>query len=91
MNPNNTIEFPELLSRYLNKADVYIAKAMADSSSMIIKKRIELEMSKLEFASFMGVPESVVSEWESGDYDFTIELLATICAKLNTSLSIGLL
>lgn len=83
-------EFSDFLANYLDKSDVYIAKAMADASSMIINKRLELKMNQSEFASFMGVSQSMVSKWESGDYNFTIESLAEICAKLNMYFSLNI-
>ena len=40
-------------------------------------------MSQKQFAQFMGVSQAMVSKWESGDCNFTIETIAKICDKLD--------
>ena len=40
-------------------------------------------MTQKEFAKFMGVTQGMVSKWESGDYNFTIESICNILEKLD--------
>ena len=39
-------------------------------------------MNQKQFASFMGVSQAMISKWESGEYNFTINTLNEICDKL---------
>ena len=47
----------------------------------LISSRIEKSMNQSQFAKFMGVSQAMVSKWESGDYNFTVEAIARICDK----------
>ena len=51
-------------------------------------KRLEMEMDQKAFAKYMGVTQGLVSRWESGNYNFTISNLASICQKLNPGLDV---
>lgn len=42
-----------------------------------------MHMSQKEFATYMGVSQSMVSKWESREYNFTTKALNEICKKLN--------
>ncbi len=48
----------------------------------IAAKRSDMGMSQKEFAKFMGVSQVMVSKWESGDYNFTLDTLNEVCFKL---------
>lgn len=48
----------------------------------LILARIERSMNQKQFAAFMGVSQAMVSKWESGDCNFTVETIAKICEKL---------
>ena len=54
-------------------------------SSVIMKKRKEMGYNQKEFAEMMGVTQGMVSKWESGTYNFTINTLNDICSKLELS------
>lgn len=73
---------------YLSVADILAAKTLTKISVIISKSRIDMGMNQKEFAEFMEVSQSMVSKWESEDYNFTIETLAKICEKLNLQLDI---
>ncbi len=73
---------------YLSKADIYAAKVLSDISLAIAEKRLELKMTQKEFANMMGVSQSMVSKWESQDYNYTINTIAEICEKLELSFDI---
>lgn len=74
----------------INTADVISADCQARISSAIVKKRIELNLSQKAFAEKLGVSQGMVSKWESDDYNFTIQSLADIAAKLDMHLHVEL-
>lgn len=55
---------------------------LAFISAAIELRRKSLGMNQKQFASFMGVSQAMVSKWESGEYNFTINTLNEICYKL---------
>ena len=85
---NNNNEMFDFLSNYLSKSDVYAAKAIAKISMFILKYRQNSNMTQKEFAKKMGVTQAMVSKWESAEYNFTIETIAQISEKLNTTFNI---
>ena len=74
----------------LMPADYISAKAQAQISSSLVKYRIQNHLNQKEFADLLGVSQGLVSRWESSDYNFTIEKLADIAARLNMDLNISL-
>ncbi len=58
-------------------------KTLSLIASEIEYSRVEMGMSQKEFAGFMGVSQGMVSRWESGTYNFTIETLTNIACKLS--------
>ena len=80
----------ELLSSYLDEGDIFAAEALATISSKIIEKRLAHGYSQTEFAKYMNVSQSMISKWESGDYNFTINTIASICSKLRLELKVEL-
>lgn len=47
-------------------------------SAAILNKRYELEMNQSEFAKYMGVSQSMISKWESGEYNFSCDSIAQL-------------
>lgn len=85
------IELGDLLKDfedYLSISDIVAAKLLAKISETIVKKRIDMGMTQKEFADYMSVSQSMVSKWESEDYNFSIETLTLICEKLKLKLEI---
>ena len=78
----------EKLADCLQNSDVIAAEQQAKIATLIMKNRVDRQMNQKEFAEFMGVSQSMVSKWESEDYNFTIESLAKICDKLNLELDV---
>ncbi len=85
---NNRDEMFDLLSNYLSKSDVYASKAIAKISMFILKYRKAANMTQKQFAKKMGVTQAMISKWESAEYNFTIETIAHISEKLNTTFDI---
>lgn len=78
------------ISGSLTSSDVVAAKQLAKISSMIVSNRLERGMNQKQFAEFTGVSQGMVSKWESGEYNFTVETLVHICEKLNLDLDISI-
>ena len=72
-----------LFETTLSPADVLSAKLKAQISSVITKERIKLHMNQTEFANHINAKQSQISHWERGDYNFSIEKIADIAAKLD--------
>jgi len=81
-------ELQDLFAQYLKDSDILAATALAKISATITKKRVALNMNQTAFAKHMGVSQSMVSKWESGNYNFTIETIAEICSKLRCGFDI---
>lgn len=84
---NNLVD---IMSQTLSSSDVTASKQLAKISAIITSSRIEKGMNQKQFAEFAGVSQSMVSKWESGEYNFTVETLAKICEKLNLDLEISM-
>lgn len=80
---NPQSELISLLSQYLSKKDVYAIQIKTELSSMIMNFRYEKNMNQTQFAEYMGVTQAMVSKWESGEYNFSVEAISEICAKLS--------
>lgn len=51
-------------------------------STTILDSRIKQNKTQKEFGKLMNVSQTMVSKWESGDYNFTIKQLCDVFAKL---------
>ena len=71
------------LFKTLSDSDILGADLRHQVSSAICLKRQELEMSQKEFSEFMGVSQSMVSKWESYSYNFSLNNVGDIFAKLD--------
>lgn len=56
----------------------------------IIDKRLSMGMSQKEFAKHLGVSQSMVSKWESCEYNFSIKSLLKLASALEMKLGIEL-
>ena len=86
MNEQKKYTIDDLMSLFedvISPADAIAAKLMAQVSSAITRERIKLRMTQTEFAKHIGVTQSQVSRWEHGDYNFSLEKIADIAAKLD--------
>ena len=78
-----------LFEEILSPADVLSAKLMTQISGIITKERIKRHMTQSEFAGYLNVTQSQISRWEHGDYNFSLEKIADIAAKLNLDVNIS--
>ena len=60
----------------------------AKISVAIMKKRVEMNKTQKEFSRHMKVSQGMVSKWESGDYNFTVEALSNIFDALDMDVDI---
>lgn len=66
----------------LSELEIKQTKELAKISARIEMKRRELGLSQKQFAEKIGVSQGMISKWESGEYNFTINTLNDICEKL---------
>jgi len=66
----------------LEDYEILASNMRYDVCMMIHEYRIKKKMNQSEFAKYMGVSQSMVSKWESGECNFSLELLAKICSKV---------
>lgn len=93
MNEKHSHAINELLNMFsdsLGPADVLSSKLMAQVSSAVTNERLRLQMSQQEFAGHIGVPQSLVSRWEHGDYNFSIRKISEIMAKLDLDVNFSI-
>lgn len=71
------------LSVTLSAEDLLLSGLTGAICGEIVSQRIKRGMTQKQFAEFMGVSQSMVSKWESGDCNFTLQSLVHISSKLN--------
>ena len=77
------------LTEGLSDPELRTIVELAKISARIEKSRLDLGMTQAEFAAYMGVSQSMVSKWESREYNFTIRTLNEICQKLHLELLVN--
>ena len=78
------------VSEGISEAEIKTTIELAKISAKIERCRLDLGMTQIEFARFMGVTQGMVSKWESRDYNFTVRSLNEICQKLDITLSVSI-
>lgn len=76
-------ELLDALTETLVADEVIYAGLKAMVSATIAEKRLNLGMNQTEFATHMGVSQGLVSRWENGEENFTLENLSKIAQKLS--------
>lgn len=72
----------------LNEYEKSSAKIKGLIAGIIANKRNELNMNQKNFAKYLGVSQSMISKWESCEYNFTIDSLMSLLEKLELSFSV---
>ncbi len=91
MNKQNNPDMNDLLSLFsemLSPEDILSAKLMAQFSNAITSERLRLNMSQKDFAQHIDATQSLISRWECGDYNFSINKIAEIAAKLDLNIDL---
>ncbi len=86
----NLSDLIEALTSELSVADIMSSAVQARVCAAITKERVRLGMNQTQFADYLGVSQGMVSRWESSDYNFTIDTIAKIAAKLDLLFDISL-
>lgn len=73
----------------LSQEEKMEADLLADIAIQIHTRRTEMGMTQAEFARHMGVAQTMVSKWESGSYNFTLQKLVQIYSKLGLSFDLN--
>lgn len=77
-----TAKTTDWLTKSVSDLEMKQIRDLSNISAAIELRRKDLGMNQKQFASFMGVSQAMVSKWESGEYNFTINTLNEICDKL---------
>lgn len=83
---NEFKEFLDKLTDSVESVDLALMALQADIAAAITSKRLDLNMSQSDFASFMGVSQGLVSRWEKGETNFTLKTIVDLASKLNIKL-----
>ena len=76
--------FPELTNAEKEKNRLLVSIANA-----ICFRRKELKSTQAQLAQMLSVSQPMVCKWENGEYNFTIETLATVFDKLKLKIDIS--
>lgn len=79
-----------LFEESLSASDILSAKVNSQISTCITKERLKLHMNQAEFAKHIKASQSLVSRWESGDYNFSVKKIAEIASSLNLDINFSL-
>ena len=77
-----------MFEEHLSVADLTASRLLSGLSSTFVKNRIDMGKTQKEFAEYMGVSQSMVSKWESADYNFSVKALAEIASKLDLDITV---
>ena len=85
MKGNDVSELLAKLTGSMDAKELTLMALQVSISSVITAKRIKLGMTQKQFANKMGVSQGLVSRWENGDANFTLETLVNIANVLKVS------
>lgn len=71
------------LSHDLSDNELALSFLQGTIAAEITGRRISKNMTQKEFADLLGVSQSTLSKWESGETNFTLSTLVTIAGKLD--------
>jgi len=80
----------EILAQSMSKEELIASRCMLQISSVLTDYRVRNGLDQKEFAEKLNVSQPMVSKYESGDYNFTINTLAKIAEQLDLDLDINL-
>ncbi|MCD8222714.1 MAG: helix-turn-helix domain-containing protein [Clostridiales bacterium] len=72
-----------LFEETLSPGDILSAKLQAQVSTAITKERKKLGMTQAQFARHINVTQSLISRWECGNYNFSVDKIADIASRLD--------
>ena len=72
----------------IDQAEKTAAMLKGKFAALILNKRLELRMNQTDFAESLGVSQGLVSQWEDGRYNFTLEKIGEISSKLGLEIDL---
>lgn len=79
----------ETLAESLTASEIIASVSKANIANQIVEARLSRGETQAEFAQLFRIKQSTISKWENGDYNFTIDKLAEIAAKLDWGLTVA--
>ncbi len=86
MSNNNLEHLLAALSGHMSDEDLLLSVLQADIASTIASSRAAKKISQKELAESMGVSQGLVSRWENGDVNFTLQTLVRIAFQLDIAM-----
>lgn len=83
MNHIGVEELFSALSEGFSDEELTLALLQASIASEITVRRAKRGMNQAQLAELMGVSQGLVSRWENGETNFTLETLVKIASKLD--------
>ena len=83
MKSKDTCALLDNLTADLTTEDILFAGIKGIIAAEISVKRQSLGMNQKQFAEYMDVSQGMVSKWETGEANFTLQTLAKIAIKLD--------
>ena len=80
----------DLLQGTISPVEAMCADIQGQISASFSAERIARNLTQKQFAELLGITQSQISRWESGDYNFTISSLAKIAVALDKKVSISI-
>ena len=77
----------QAIAKQMSPVEILQTSIRLEISRKIRQARKRIGMSQKEFAVKMGVTQSLVSRWESGECNYTIDTLAQICLALGLTMN----
>ena len=59
-------------------------------STTLLEYRLKYSLTSKDMASYLEVSPSMLFNYESGDYDFSLSQICDICEKLNLKLNLSI-
>lgn len=81
-------EFLKKYSTNISYESSLFYDVLYEISTFLFKIRTDTGMSKKDFAKVLGITPSMVSKYESGEYNFSLRQLCSLCDKLNLELKL---
>ena len=78
--------FPELTPEEKIEKNYY--DILGDISITLVEYRIKHNLNQKQLSEKLGVAQSMISKYESGDYNISIKALNELCGKLGFSLDV---
>ena len=80
----------DIFEENVSDSDILASKLKAQISTALIRERLKLRMNQKDFAHHIGVSQTEVSRWESGENNFTLKKIAEIACKLNMDVNFSM-